>query len=266
MLTLIGYAVLIAIAINAPRRLIARQEFHIEGPFGWNSLTFTKRYFTNHLYSKIFRLIVGKDKWATGYHFNANGVWTMIFFTMFCFLPFYSYLTGAFDWKAVFAMFDLALCSFITFTMVEDATWFWIHPYYGPDRHNIKYVPWFQYFAAGIPVQYIAVMVGTLILSGATSLIIRDWRIAFVWSIALAIISVYVLVIERLRAKKLPRKPLKPYWWKSVTHVIMERCPYPSEGVAEPNPGPVAWSIPNSVVQELIAQRKVFPLDQALAE
>lgn len=197
MLELIPHALLMSMVIIIPSIMVARQEVQIEGPFGWSSMTFTKRYPTNHWFSKIYRALSGQDKWATSYHANSNSIWFLLFISMFFFFPFYNRLAGVFDNSALTAIIVLAFCSFLEMAVIEDYLWFLIHPYYGPDRHNSKFIPWFQNFQGGIPFTYWLGMSVTIILTALTAWLLKNPEVFYVWIITLVITNFFCFVVVK---------------------------------------------------------------------
>ena len=262
------YSFWMALFILVVEILIGKQEVHIEGPWQWSAATFTKRFPLDHWFSKFYRTIVGPDKWATHYHLYSNGVWLMIFFMVASYLPFYNYLAGVKSLVPAGAILVMAFNSFITFVVVEDYAWFLFHPYFGPSRHCPDYAPAAQRFVGKFQFTYLLGLGVTVVLAIITAWITARWEILQVWLITLGLTILFTFVFLRWWVKSIPRKPLKPRWWKGINFIVIERCSYPE---ADPNPAPPnteakAWYIPDQVMAELIQTGKAIPLDQAISQ
>jgi hypothetical protein len=229
-ISLVPYALGIALVIIIPAILIAKQEIAIEGPFGWSALTFTKRYSTKSWVSKIYQSYSGKDKWATEYHLASNAIWLFIYFVSFVYIAYYTRLIGTFDVRAFTSVVVLAVVSDMGLSITEDYIWFLLHPYYGPDRLTSEYIPWHENLKGGIPVGNWKGAFLTIIMTGVLSLIVKDISTFLVWLIALAFIIVFCFGVKQW-SKSIKRKKLAKFWWKKIKYVLIKRAPYPSEGV-----------------------------------
>ena len=258
------YAVLIAVVgIVIPSIAIAKQEIAIEGPFGWSSLTFTRRFKTDHWFSKLYRLISGKDKWATEYHLTSNFIWILIYFLSFLYIPIFSKLAGHSDWKAFIGSAALAIACCQQLMWVEDFIWFLIHPYYGPDRHNSKYVPWFTNWKAGLPVGYFWAMLSGVLIAALGSLVSQNVDIIVLWSITFAILLIMVFLIVKPLSKRVRRIQMNEFWWVNVKYVVIKRCPF---FIEEKNPYPeaISYALDERIVNDLRSQGSVVELKDAL--
>lgn len=202
LIALLPYSCGIFLAIILPAVLIARQEICTEGLFGWQSLTFTKRYPPNSLISKVVRWVVGQDKWATEYHLVSMSIWLLIYATPIVFVLVYAKLAGASALSSTIGVMTLAFASLLLLSVSEDYIWFLVHPYYGPQRHNPDFVYWFQSFKGGIPTTYWAGMFLTVILVGAMALLLRRLELLEIWLMTLTLVSLFCFVFLRQWAKK----------------------------------------------------------------
>ena len=257
-------AISMVVAIMLCCIAVARQEIAIEGPFGWSALTLTKRFATNTRTSKIYRGFTGQDKWATSYHLSSNLVWLMVFLFGIFQLPMYNWLTEVHSWKAVICFFVLGFCCFLTTTWVEDHIWFLLHPYYGQERHNKEYVPWFQSFYKGIPATYFSAIAGTIFLTVVTSLAFREPRIIITWAEVFILTTIVTFVGVQQWSKRISRKPLAKYWWNNCKVIVIKRCPYPVEA-KDPQQEVVAYTLTQETLEELIQSGEAIPLDKALS-
>ena len=257
------YSFALFLTIIVPAVLIAKQEAAIEGPFGWSSLTFTKRYKPNHWISKFYRTMVGKDKWATEYHLLSNGIWILLYAIPIVFVLIGFKLAGAVNTQAFWETFTLGFVSLLMLVTVEDYIWFVLHPYYGPERHNANYVPWFQNFKAGIPVVYWISMIATYVIVFDVSLAINNYDILIIWVMGSALVLGFSFFILPIWSKKIERLPLAPFWWKKVKIVALLRCPYANEEL-RPMGKSSAYSIPVEVFRKLVRTGEIQELDQAL--
>ncbi len=265
LLGLVPYAVGIALAVLLPAVVIARQEIAIEGPFGWSALTFTRRFPTNHWFSKLYRFYTGKDKWATEYHLTSNAIWLFMYFLCFLYIPYYSKLAGFSSSSALLGTAVLAIASFVELCWVEDYIWFLIHPYYGPDRHTLEYVPWFTNYKAGIPVGYWMGMTTTVMIMGIAAFFLRKPEIFIIWLMVTVLVIVVCFGIIKPLSKKMHRKPLRKFWWKDVVFVVTQRCPYPIES-QEPFVGVRAKVIDGKALAMLTRSGGCRGLNIALAD
>jgi hypothetical protein len=266
LLGLLPYAVGIAVGILVPATIIARQEISIEGPFGWSALTFTRRYPINHWFSKLYRFITGQDKWATEYHLTSNAIWLFMYFLSFLYIPIFSKLAGYSNGYALTGTFVLAIASFVELNWVEDFTWFLIHPYYGPDRHNPDYVPWFTNYKAGIPVGYWASMIAALAITGVAALLLRKSEIFAIWLMVTALVIAVCFGIIRQLSKNIRRMPLRKFWWRSVKYIVIKRCPYPIEAGKRPFISVDARVIDKETMESLTWRGKAKSLNIALRD
>lgn len=265
LLGLVPYALGIAVGVLLPAVIIARQEISIEGPFGWSALTFTRRFPTNHWFSKLYRFYTGKDKWATEYHLTSNAIWLFMYFLSFLYIPYYSRLAGFSSSSALLGTFVLAIASFVELGWVEDYIWFLIHPYYGPERHNSEYVPWFTNYKGGIPVGYWAGMIATILLTAVAAFFLGKPEIFIIWLMVTALVIVVCFGIIKPWSKKMHREPLGKYWWKGIKYVVIQRCPYPIES-DRPFTSVSAHVISCGTLNRLMLHNKLKPLNKALRE
>jgi hypothetical protein len=263
LLELLPYVVGIVIGIVVPAIIIARQEISIEGPFGWSALTFTKRFPTMHWFSKVYRYISGQDKWATEYHLNSNLIWLFMYFLSFLYIPIFSRLAGYSNTPALIGTCVLAIASFVSLNWVEDFTWFMIHPYYGPERHTPEYVPWFTNYKAGIPVGYWLSMTAALGITLVGALLLQKAEIFIMWLMVTVLVVAVCFGIIRPWSRKTHREPLLKYWWKDISYVVIQRCPYPIEK-QRPFTTISAHVIDSETMGELVYENKVKSLCVAL--
>lgn len=261
---LLLYSLGMSFAILLPAVLIALQEICIEGPFGWSSLTFTKRYPTTSLISKIYRGISGQDKWATKYHLVSNAIWLLMYLIGFIYVAYYSKVASVFNRGAWAATAVLAFVSFLELALVEDYIWFLLHPYFGPDRHTSQYVPWFQTYKEGVPISYWFGMAATVVVAIVSSVVLRQLDILIIWLITLALVSLFTFRVLRNWSKKIQRMPLKKSWWKSARIVAIRRCPYVREN-KDPHLQVESYVIPEEIMTKLIQEGSVIPLEDALS-
>ena len=229
LLSLFILAVLIATMIYLPSIVIALQEIQIEGPFGWSSLTFTKRFPIDHPFSKIFRALVGQDKWATHYHLYSSIIWLLMFTLSLLLFPVYFHFSQTFSGKALVDIIIIALCAFTITIVTEDHYWFNLHPYYGMDKYNKHFIPWFQSFIKGVPVTYWIALLVTIVLIGITSWLQRNPKLLILWAMVICLVFVASIGL-RIYGKHKSRLPIREHWWEGVQGVYIERCPYPVEG------------------------------------
>jgi hypothetical protein len=262
-ISLLPYSIGITLAIIIPSILIAKQEKAIEGPFGWSSTTFTRRWSPNTLVSKVYRAITGRDKWATEYHLISNLIWIMIFFISLLFIPLFSYFAGIKSIVSMVKIFVIAIFCCIQMMWVEDYIWFLIHPFYGPERHTEEYVPWFQKWKAKIPTTYwLSIGTGFLFLAILT-IFTKDLRILLIWFQSIVILTIVVFFVFRPLSKVIKRVPLKKYWWEDNKNIIIQRCPYWIEG-KDPQTKINALVIDDKTLEELILEKKAIPLEDNL--
>lgn len=265
LLGLLPYALVITLAIIIPAFVIAKQEIAIEGPFGWSSLTFTKRFSTKHWFSKLYRFYSGQDKWATEYHLYSNLIWLFMYFLVFAYIPYYEKLSGYSNSKALIGTLAFSVLSFIALCTVEDFTWFLIHPYYGPERHTPEYVPWFTTYAGGVPVGYLYGTLTTIVISGVSAYLLGKPDIFATWLMVVLFLIVICFWVIKPLSKKIHRIPLKKYWWKNIRDVVIQRCPYPIEDKT-PNTEVIAWVLDSRTLGNLIINCKATELKRALGE
>jgi hypothetical protein len=266
MLTILGwlpYSMGVAAAIIVPAIIIAKQEIAIEGPFGWSALTFTRRFTTKSLISKIYRFYSGNDKWATEYHLMSNTIWLFIYVVSFLYVAYYSKLIGIFDLKAWVEIIVLAVVSFIGLNLTEDYIWFLIHPYFGPDRLSSEYIPWHQSFRSGIPASYWGGLLTTILIAGVSAILLNEVSILLIWLTAMALVIIFCVGV-RDGSNKAVKLPLAKYWWRDIKYVAISRCPWVIES-EEPYLQVEAYVISTTTMRELMANGKVTPLGKALA-
>ncbi len=261
--SLIPGALLIAAAIIVPAMSIACQELSIEGPFGWSSLTFTERYSTKSLVSKIFQLIFGRDKWATDYHLASIIVWSSLYFNAFAFIAYYSRSTGNIDVKILLGTIVLAVVCVPSLMLAGDYIWFLISPYYGPERLAAEYVPWHKEFKFGVPRGYWLGMAGTVLVTTAASLCLGNYSIVIIWLMTMLIVIAYCTGL-RWWVKRIKGLKLAKYWWKNITFVVIERYPYPVEG--DKNKQSRKYVISADVMEKLIKSGEATSLEESLSK
>jgi len=255
LLLLLPYSIGVVTAIIIPTIIIALQEQQIEGLFGWSSLTFTKRWATNTFFSKIYRGIAGKDKWATGYHLMSNTIWILIFVISLLYIPLFSKFAGIRNGNAFLSTIAIATFSCIQLMWVEDYVWFLLHPYYGPERHTPEYVPWFQNFKGGIPSTYWVSMVAGLVTTAITATVTGDIKILLIWGESMFLLLITVFFIIKPIGSNIKRLSLKKFWWEDNKFIIIQRCPYPLEA-GEPFTERSAFVIDNNTMDELLSSGK----------
>jgi hypothetical protein len=263
--SLLPYSIGVVFAIIVPAIIIALQEQQIEGPFGWSSMTFTKRWPVNSLFSKIYRGVTGEDKWATGYHLMSNTIWVLIFSVSLLYVPLFSMFAEINDTYAFLNTIAIAVFSCIQLMWVEDFIWFLINPYYGPERHTPEYVPWFQYFKGKIPSTYWVSMIAGLLVTVVMSLITGETKMLIVWGESMILLIVTVFLVIKPLSGKIKRYPLKKFWWKDNKYIITVRCPYAIER-EEPFTKARALVIDKNTLKELISENKAIELGRSLKE
>ena len=267
LLVLLPYVLGISAAILLPAYVIAKQEIAIEGPFGWSALTFTKRFPVTHWFSKVYRYITGQDKWATEYHLTSNLIWLFMYFFSFLYIPIFSKLAGYSNGPALVGTLVLAIASFVELNWVEDFTWFLIHPYYGPDRHNPEYVPWFSNYKAGIPVGYWLSMATALAITLVAAVFLQKIEIFVIWLMVTALVIVVLFGIIRPLSRNIRRMPLRKFWWRNTQYVVIKRCPYPAvEHGKKLLTSVEARVISKETLETLISRGKAPSLNIALRE
>lgn len=225
------YSLILLLAIIIPAFLAAWQEIEAEGLYGWGSLLPTKRYSARHPLSKIFRLIYGHDKEATNFAIASTLLWLFIYLSLWLVFPISQYaLTNHIDWSFFAVGAGLFISCYLTMCVVEDYLWFVLNPYYGPERFNSYFIPWFQNFYGCFPKSYligisfclVAIIVAWLI-SGKSDLLV-------VWGLILMELGFFILIIKKF-SKKRKRHPLNPGWWREIKTVTITRHLYPVEEV-----------------------------------
>lgn len=266
MLSVIGIALAVALAVIIPAFFITKQEIAIEGPFGWSALTFTRRFSTKSWISKIYQSYSGKDKWATEYHLSSNAIWLSMYLIPLVYVLCYTKVVGIFDLKAFVCVVALALASNTGLNVTEDYLWFLIHPYFGPGRMTSDYIPWHENFKAEVPVANWKGVFTSIIMVGVVAILTHVLSIFITWIMAVAFIIVFCLGIRQWSKKGIKRKDLAKFWWKKIKYVLIKRALYPSE-----NPGldiqeeVEAYVIPEEVGAEIIFSGTAIPLEEALA-
>ncbi len=217
---------LISLWIFLPAIFVARQEISVEGLFGWQAVTFTKRYAANTLVSRFFRAIAGKDKWATSYHLNANGGWLFIYFGWLFILPFL--WQEGFGFDRLVNPIVLALWAFLAYLCVEDFLWFTLNPWYGLDRFNPDYIPWHQEWTWGLPSGYVKTVFISFMLILAVMTQTGDLRLLVIWVTSITFTLLFCWIMA-LVTKNRPRQIIFPHWWRVINAVAIHRCHYPVE-------------------------------------
>jgi hypothetical protein len=235
------YGLLIMIYIIVPCMLIARQEADIEGFFGWSALSFTKRYSTNHLLSKVYRATSGQDKWADSYHFVANSIWLLLFSAGAVIFPVCS-MVGNVSSKFIWAFLIISANSFIMLLALEDYLWFIVNPYYGRKRYNKSYVPWIQKYAGHVESTYLASFALTFVIALAGSWLITDLKLFWLWTSGFVSTIIIAFIVIPFSYRKRQRLPLEKEWWQKIDSVIIRRNPYAIES-EEPHERLVGYSI-----------------------
>ncbi len=217
MLVLIPFLFAVSILISAIA--FAYLEVQIEGPFGWSATTFTSH--PKGIIAKIFTLFAGRDKTPTAYHIILSVVWLMLSFGSLPFVLLYGKLTNTPLTTTFWAIVFFAVSTTLATMIVEDWVWFQIHPFYGPERHNPKYVYWFRNFKSGLPITYWTAGGFTFVLMVTAWFLLSRWEIFLIWFLTVFFVAGFCMIVIEPYAKKIKRKPLAENWWRSVKGLVV---------------------------------------------
>lgn len=268
MILVLPYSIGIFLSIILPAIVIAIQEQQIEGPFGWSSATFTKRWPTKSLISKIFRFVVGKDKWATGYHLASNILWIQIFMMSLIYIPLFMFFTQVKDIKPLISVVGVAIFSYFQLVWIEDYIWFLIHKYYGAERHTKEYVPWFQNYSGKIPKTYWYSILAGLVIILATTVVTGKIDVLIIWAETMFFLLITIsLIIKPIGGKMKREAPVKKRWWedKKVEVLLTIWGKYPLDDT-EPSLEPNVFVCSIGTLWKLIETREAVRLKDAIKD
>ena len=249
------------LAIYIPAILVAGQEIEVEGPFGWGSCLPTYRYPTKHWFSRLFRLICGPDKWATGFNAFSATIWLLIYLAAPWYHLYQSLLSASFDWVGLACEGGIAIASWIAFMLTEDFLWFVLNPYYGPGRFDAKHIPWLLYFQGSVPTYYLSGTAIALAIASAAAVLTGHAFLLLGWLIGLFGILAACWLTAIIARHYIRTKPLAAHWELEIRHILVTRSPFPNEH-GEPDTDTKVWVVPEKVFRRLAAEQQIIPLDE----